>query len=636
MEKEFRILLVEDFPSDAYLIENQIKKFGIRFISHIVDTDATYRLALEEFKPDIILSDYNLPAFDGLKALLIRQELDPLTPFILVTGSNNEEIAVNCMKAGADDYILKENLTRLGPAILAAIDNKAIARSNKDALKKLRILSRAVEQNPALIIITAKDGKIEYVNPKFTETTGYTLDEVLGKTPAILKSGKQNNEFYTHLWNTILTGKEWSCEMQNKKKNGDLYWENARISPLLNDDGQITHCVAIKEDVTEKRQMLQDLIVAKEKAVASDKLKSAFINNISHEVRTPLSGIVGFSEMITNGNITPETRFMYNDIIKKSSIRLLNTITGYLDISMLVSGNIEAVCNSFAVSSLLHELRAEFDDACKEKNIELSVQQPVSSADIQLNTDKELLHKIWFHLLDNAVKYTSEGKISFGYRKTDGSLEFFVSDTGVGISNDKTRMIFDSFMQADASHTREFEGSGLGLSIANELVKLLGGNISVESTQNTGSTFSFKLPGIEMPETGQKLTVIQELPEKNAVPLILVAEDDDLNYKYLDIILNKSGYTVLRAVNGLEAVNICKSNREVDMVLMDMKMPVMGGLEATTLIKGFLPEVPVIAVTAYVSTNDENDAYLAGCCEFLSKPVNKTKLLALIHNYLGN
>jgi PAS domain S-box-containing protein len=617
MQKEYKVLMVEDITSDATLIERQLKMCDIHFQSLIVDNSDDYAQALQAFKPDIILSDFNLPAFDGFSALMLRQELAPLTPFILVTGTTNEETAVKCMKAGADDYILKENLTRLGQAFRSAIENKAIASSNKEALKKLRILSRAVEQNPALIIITDKTGKIEYVNPRFTEATGYTLSEVIGKTPGILKSGKQSKEFYSNLWQTILSGKEWSGEFSNKKKNGDLYWENARISPLLDIDGEITHFVAIKEDVTEKRQMIQDLIIAKEKAEAGDKLKSAFINNISHEVRTPLSGIVGFSEMITNGEISHETRLSYNDIIRKSSMRLLNTITGYLDISLLVSGNMEVHPTSFPVYNLFLELQAEFGDACKEKNIELVVIRPEVNADVQLNTDRELLQKIWFHLLDNAVKYTSEGKISFGCRKSGKSVEFFVTDTGVGIDSDKTRIIFDFFMQADASDTRKFEGSGLGLSIANELVKLLGGKISMQSTKNAGSTFSFNLPGID-------------------VPVILVAEDDDLNFKYLDIILHKSGYQVLRAANGQEAVGICKNNNDVDMVLMDMKMPVMGGLEATALIKVFLPELPVIAVTAYVSTNDENEAYLAGCCEFLSKPVNKTKLLAIIQNYLRN
>jgi len=282
-----KILLVEDVPSDMELIQRELTKSDIQFIVKVVETRDTFLQALKEFEPAIILSDYNLPSFNGMQALLLRKEHAPLVPFILVTGANNEETAVECMKSGADDYILKNNLTRLVQACKAAIDKKSIVRANKEAQEKLSILSRAVEQNPALIIITDKNGIIEYVNPKFTETTGYTAQESIGKTLRILKSGHQSPEFYRNLWQTILSGNEWRGEMLNKKKNGDLYWEDGSISPLLNDSGLITHLISIKEDVTEKRKMLVDLIQAKEKAEAGDKLKSAFISNISHEIRTP-------------------------------------------------------------------------------------------------------------------------------------------------------------------------------------------------------------------------------------------------------------------------------------------------------------------------------------------------------------
>ena len=210
-----------------------------------------------------------------------------------------------------------------------------------------------------------------------------------------------------------------------------------------------------------------------------------------------------------------------------------------------------------------------------------------------------------------------------------------MSDTGIGIEKDKVQLIFDYFMQADISQTRIYEGSGLGLSIARDLVKLLGGSIHVESSQNTGSTFSFTLPDDSLVTVieKQELEIIQPKPKAN--PLILVAEDDDFNYKYLDIILKRAGYLVLRATNGLEAVNACRTNPEVSLILMDMKMPVMGGLDATMEIRRFLPGLHIIALTAYVSLADENAAYEAGCNEFLSKPVNRDKLLGLLKKVLG-
>ena len=635
MATQIKVLLVEDLPSDALLVLREIKKNDIEILSHTVDSQEEYVAELREFQPDIILSDYNLPTFNGMKALCLRKEIAPHTPFILVTGTNNEETAVECMKAGADDYIIKENLKRLGQAFMAALEKKALSQSNRDAHEKLSILSRAVEQNPALIVITNREGEIEYVNPRFTEITGYTLDEIIGRTSRILRTDSQNRELSQRVWETLLAGKEWKGEFYNKKKNGEHYWGNTHISPLLNDVGEITHFVGIIEDITEKRQMLHDMIIAKEKAEAADRLKSAFINNISHEVRTPLNGILGFTEMLVNPEYSNENKAAFMDIIKKSSARLLNTITGYMDISMLVSGNVEVHNSRFLINTMLEELKDEFQDACAEKNLELHIQKPLSAKDFELNVDKELLRKIWVQLLGNAVKYTPSGSISFGYRREKEGIAFFISDTGIGMAQEETRYVFDYFRQGDDSQTRAFDGSGLGLSIARELVKLLKGTLTVESEKNVGSTFTFTLPVDESEAEIQKPEIRIGQPGWKSKPVILVAEDDDFNFKYLDIILKKAGYYVLRAENGLEAVDICHSNEEINLVLMDMKMPVMGGLEATSRIKGFLPGMPIVAVTAYVSSNDENEAYLAGCCHFLSKPVNKTKLIDLIESILG-
>ncbi len=636
MENVLKVLIVEDVATDAELIERELKKAGFKPATRIVETREVYIQAIAEFEPDIIFSDYNLPSFNGMQALLIRQEKLPNIPFILVTGANNEEIAVDCMRAGADDYILKENLTRLGQACKAAINKKAIVRANLEAMEKLSVLSRAVEQNPALIMITSLNGDIEYVNPKFCEVTGYTSAEVTGKNPRFLKSGNQSDEFYRNMWQIIMSGKEWAGEMLNKKKNGDLYWANATISPLVNLKGEITHLVGIFEDITEKRKMIIDLIHAKEKAESGDKLKSAFINNISHEVRTPLSTIEGFVEMLISPDTSDENKAVYSQIIRKSSSRLVNTIANYIDISLIVSGNIEVHNSSFALNQVLEDVKSEYLNACIEKNIQLIIQKPGEIDDLQLNSDPELLRKIWIHLVGNAVKFTSEGNVTFGYRQSEGNIVFFVSDTGIGIESNKVKLIFDHFMQADVSQTRLYEGSGLGLSIARELVMKLGGQISVESTENEGTTFTFTLSGSSRKLGADKLENIQKQVDKDANPLILVAEDDDFNFKYLDIILKRNGYLVQRAENGLQAVNYCREHPDdVGLILMDMKMPVMGGLDATRQIRKFLSDLPIIALTAYVSVADENAAYEAGCDEFMSKPVNKEKLLALMQQILS-
>lgn len=634
MNKILKILIVEDMPSDAEFIQRELNKSGFDIEFQVVENSSNFITALKTYNPDIILSDYSLPSFNGLHALKLKRELTPDIPFILVTGSNNEEIAVECMKAGADDYILKENLNRLRPALMAALEKRAVLMQKLEAEEKLSMLSRAVEQNPALIMITGIDGKIEYVNPRFTEISGYTLKEVLGKNPRILNSGNQSIGFYKDLWDTVLSGKEWTGELMNRKKNGDLYWENAKISPMVNETGQITHLVAIKEDITEKRRMIEDLIVAKNRAEATDKLKTAFINNISHEVRTPLNGIMGFSEMMLEDDISINQKKNFNEIIKKCGTRLLNTINNFMDSSLIVSGNMQAHCKLFSLDGLLNEIKQEFEVQCKEKQIELILQKPQRVGEININTDQELLRKIFSHLLDNAVKFTSKGSVSFGFRYKPGIIEFFVSDSGAGISNDQKEAIFDYFTQADTSQTRGYEGSGLGLSIARGLLDLLGGQIRVESLENKGSSFYFTLSDSVIAAVSAVEVVSDNHYARNSAALILVAEDDEFNFKYLEITLKRAGYLVLHAENGREAVDICHRNADVELILMDLKMPVMGGLEATAEIRTFLPDLPIIAQTAYVSASDENEAFQAGCNQFLSKPVNREKLIAALQMYI--
>jgi PAS domain S-box-containing protein len=254
METNLRILIVEDLPSDAELIKREIKKNGIVFIDQVVETKEDFIKAIVEFKPEIILSDYSLPTFDGMQALFILKEMKHDIPFILVTGTINEETAVEVMKAGADDYILKGHITRIGAAIKAALEKAEVVRLKKEADDKLRIFSRAVEQNPASIVITDIYGDIEYVNRRFEQLTGYSFNEVKGKNPRILKSGATSTEEYKQLWESITSGKEWQGEFQNIKKNGELYYEYALISPIANEEGIITHFLAVKEDITERKR----------------------------------------------------------------------------------------------------------------------------------------------------------------------------------------------------------------------------------------------------------------------------------------------------------------------------------------------------------------------------------------------
>lgn len=364
-----------------------------------------------------------------------------------------------------------------------------IQRENQ--LKKLML---AVEQSPVSIVITSLDGSIEYGNPKACETTGYSLNELAGQNPRILKSGDNNPHVYKELWESISSGKIWSGEFLNRRKNGELYWEAATISPIFDNEGNIINYLAVKEDITNIKKLISELQKAKDKAESSDMLKLAFIKSITHEIRTPLHGIVGMSEHFLNTSISQQTREQLLHFIKESSTRLINTVNSYLDISLLVSGNYQVNTKPFDLNLLLYSLKNETQHTCLNKNLTLHLRIPLEYENLIVNTDEDILQKILLHLMDNATKFTEVGNVAFGYTIKDEALELFVKDTGIGIDRNFLPNIFEVFTQADVSDTRAYEGSGLGLAIVYRLVQLISGQIRVESEKDRGASFYITLP----------------------------------------------------------------------------------------------------------------------------------------------
>lgn len=510
--------------------------------------------------------------------------------------------------------------------------------SRKHAEQQSRLLSNSIEQSPVGIMVTDQHGRIEYVNPGFTKITGHSLQEIKEKKQWFLYSGNYSDKTYSEMWETVLSGKEWNGDLPAKRKNGEYYWENVSISPVKNEKRQITHVVTICTDITAKHKQWNELSEAKTKVESADKLKATLINNISNEVRTPLNGIIGFADMLVNTEISKENKQSYIDIIKKSSARLLNTVSSYIDISMILSGKTKTFTKQFHLNTLLNDIRDEFIGNCRTKDIELIIQKPETPADILMNTDPEILHKIMAHLLCNAVKFTEKGSIHFGLRTRNNIPEFFVTDTGIGIENKRINSISDYNVHSDISTTRSNETVGLGLPIARGLVELLGGEIFIDTAKIKGSTVYFTLPAeviittVSKEKKEEAVKMKHPLLTKNSV--ILVAEDDDYNYKFIETVLSRADFKVIRAENGVEAVNICYNNADVGLVLMDLKMPVMGGIEATRQIKNFLPDLPVIALTAFVSSEDEQEAFLSGCEEYIKKPIDRIHLLASVGDLL--
>jgi PAS domain S-box-containing protein len=643
--EKIKILFVEDLPSDVELAIRVIARENINFTWVVADTADQMKDHLEEFRPDIVVSDYSMPAFDGMSALKITLASGYKIPFIMLTGSMNEETAVACMKAGANDYVIKEHISRLPYAIMEAIENNKARLERDRAEKMLRLLSRSVDQSPVSIVITDKNGIIEYVNPTFTAITGYSYDETIGRRPDIVKSGRHPEKVYRELWRTITGGHDWSGELINRKKDGTYYWESVLISPIFNSEGEITHFVGIKDDITEKRQMIEELTRARDKAEESDRLKTAFLANMSHEIRTPMNGIIGFIDILQYPDLTAEERSHYYYLVKESANRLMITIDNLMEISRIEAGQEKANPGYFNLKEFLKYYYEFFKPEAGGKSLDL-----IFSCDIQEDTlvksDRNKLGSILSNLLNNAVKFTREGWVEFGCRLVSGKrIDIYVRDSGPGIPAEKHKIIFERFVQAESDFNRTYEGSGLGLSIAKAYAEMLGGKIKLISAPGKGSEFIVTLPAVTSRETpgkavqnyekgspGAGIINRQEAAKSNA--LIMVAEDDEASLAYLDKILVASNFRVIHARNGTEAVKLFQKNPEISVILMDIKMPVMDGLEATRRIREINSEIPIIAQTAYVLPVENEIITSAGCTDLISKPTSRTDLINLINKYL--
>jgi len=367
-----------------------------------------------------------------------------------------------------------------------------------------------------------------------------------------------------------------------------------------------------------------EYLLAKEKAESGDRLKAAFMHNISHEIRTPLNGILGFGQLMLGEDVSADEREAYFKILQRSSDRLMNTVTDYMDISLVASGNMEVHKKIFDPVHMLKEIYNRFLNASLAKNLVLTLQTPVTANQVKFNSDPELLSKVLGHLVDNGIKFTDQGSVTFGFSVKNDEPEFFVKDTGIGISPKDQVLVFERFAQADSSSFRAHEGSGLGLSIANELVELLEGSLSLESEKGEGAAFFFTVP-VDMIRV-ENIPTGELRADEQGKPLILVAEDEESNSLLVAEILEKLGLSFIVVTDGKQAVEACRKNSLISLVLMDLKMPVMNGFEATGVIKTLLPNLPVIAITAYALSGDKKRALDAGCNDYLSKPISKEAL----------
>ena len=377
---------------------------------------------------------------------------------------------------------------------------------------------------------------------------------------------------------------------------------------------------------------MQKLVKAMEQAEKSDRLKSAFLANMSHEIRTPMNGILGFAELLKEPDLAGDKQQEYIKIIEKSGLRMLNIINDIVDISKIESGLMKVDHKESNIIEQMEYVYTFFKPEIESKRLQLVLKRTLSAKEAIITTDREKIYAILINLVKNAIKYTNEGSIEFGCDKKGDNLEFFVKDTGIGIPKDRQVAIFERFIQADITDKMARQGAGLGLSITQAYVEMLGGKIWVDSEEGIGSTFYFTLPYNTVPE--EKIVVPVHDEEKQIKNLkILIAEDDETSEMLITIGVEKFGKEILKARTGSEAVEVCRNNPDIDLILMDIQMPVMNGYDATRQIREFNNEVVIIAQTAFGLSGDRENAIVAGCNNYISKPINKDELISLIQKY---
>ncbi|MEZ5071292.1 MAG: PocR ligand-binding domain-containing protein [Bacteroidales bacterium] len=407
------------------------------------------------------------------------------------------------------------------------------------------------------------------------------------------------------------------------------------ITPVFGINKEVTHAIVQSIDLSEIKQFERELILAKEKAEESDKLKTAFLANMSHEIRTPMNGILGFADLLKDAGLSADQQKRYIEIIEKSGRRMLHIISDLIDISKIETGQVEIIKEKVEINPLLEELQVFFLPEARKRGLSLILDTEGRRADCHILTDRIKITQVLTNLIGNALKFTKEGSVRMGCSLEGDQVVFQIRDTGIGISFDLQERIFERFVQGDLNGVHETEGSGLGLAISKAFVEKMGGRMWVESERGKGSVFSFCLPYLQSKRKSD-IPGLERSPRWNAPRniRILIAEDDEHSFLYLNEILSSENIEVLRAVNGREAVELCRTTEGIQLVLMDVKMPVLNGLEATKQIKLIHSSLPVIAQSAFITARDKESARLAGCDAYIEKPVRRDELYAVMKKFV--
>jgi len=518
-----------------------------------------------------------------------------------------------------------------------SIQKEAITREYSYSEMFYRMLVQSADDG---ISFYDRDWNLKYANTAFYSIIGLDKEQYdkINITDLIHPDDAEYEKKRTE---ALRTKGVFDTELRLKHKDGHYINLSARSVTVKNENNEIIGALTVSRDITLLKKVHEDLVKAKVEAEASNKLKSSFLANISHEIRTPLNSVVGFANLLLANDLTNETKEEYIEHINHNSEKLLQIIGDIIDLSRLESSQIEITYEEASVNSIVNEI---VDDARKiikrnEKSIIINVINLLEENSDLIFTDRIWLKRVLSHLMDNAVKFTLEGSVRLSYARENDNLVFRIKDTGIGINKENLDHIFEEFRQEIDGHHRPFEGLGVGLTLAKEVIERMGGKIFVQSEKGVGSEFSFSIP--YRPAGGStrlRSKIINSEPvsiqaEWSGKICLLVDDNKDV-LLYLNRVLSDTGIKTLTARSGIEALEIIRNTPVIDVVLLDMQMPEMNGIEATKEIRKIRKDIPIIAQTAFIFEDDKDIILEAGCDACLIKPIRKDHLLTVMSSFL--
>ena len=641
---------------------NKLLKADYSYIGFLVNDSLLSTLSIcheKEIISNISFNTEDTPCSDVLKSnnCSIKDSVTKLYPndnmlsemsiegFVGVSLHDSNGKTIGIMVSLFESPIEDENMAGNIMRIFAVRTASELERIKSENTLKIRetAFRNMTENSPDITIRFDNSYKFIYATENIFNLIGIERKKIIGSKISEIDIPTELINFLTEALETALfTGKPVESISELNLGLENLYFD-WRFIPEYDENNLLITILAIARDITSQQKAENELILAKEKAEESDKLKSAFLANMSHEIRTPMNAIIGFSNLLKYDDNTPEERDEYIEIINNRGNDLLKIISDIIDLSKIESGSLSLINTNILINDFIRNSFEEYKLLSTKKfhkDLEYRLIIPEDIIDdFQINIDALRLKQVLNNLFENSIKFTNSGFIEIGYTVENDNLIFFVKDSGIGIDEDKLKIIFDRFRQADDSHSKLFGGAGLGLSIARKLVDMMGGQIWAESVINEGASFYFTIPIINnngyFRNEAEHQATDNKIYDLNGIKL-LVAEDEVTNYSVLERYLLKFNTNILWAKNGKEAVTLFKANPDIKLIFMDMRMPVLNGFDASKQIRNLNQDIPIVALTAYAYTEDKDKCFEFGCSDFISKPFSLTSLNKMFKKYLIN